>query len=210
MPVDRGAVDQQLQDIGEGSHWWDVRELRHLPAVLQEEERILAIGRARIARMRWMRRAWLVVVTDRRLLFLRSGARSSWRQLEVPVREITRVTLRIGPFRGRVRVLAAAEKYRLLLQRHDASKVASALALVDAPANQVASAFGPVRMLRQVVDHMMALPAVALDTARALPPAQPEMDESRRRIEALEEQVQQLQRQVDFLEELLRRRQEGD
>jgi hypothetical protein len=52
MGMDRGRIDQQLEALGEGSRWWDVRELRDLPAVLDADEEILAIARGKLARVR--------------------------------------------------------------------------------------------------------------------------------------------------------------
>ncbi|MBW3553374.1 MAG: PH domain-containing protein [Gemmatimonadetes bacterium] len=208
MALDRGIVDQQLQDLGEGSRWWDVRELRDLPAVLRADERILAISRGKVARVRWMRRPWLIVVTDQRLVSLRSGVRTSWRQFEVPAGQISRVSLRVGPFRGRVLVAAGGRKYRLLVPRADAHRLLSALSLLNTSVNRQVAGFAPARIVRQVIDHMLALPAVALEpNARPSLPA-PAVDTSHleERLDSAEEEVRRLQRQVDFLEELIRER----
>ena len=125
MPIDRGTIDQQLRALGETSRW-DERELRDLPTVLHSDETILAISRGKIARLRWLRRSWLIVVTNERLLCLRSSGRS-WRQLEVSASQIARVALRIGVFRGRVIVLTTGSTYRLLVPRWDAYKLLTAL-----------------------------------------------------------------------------------
>lgn len=37
MPVDRGAIDAQLREIGEGEGWWEQREFRALPSILQHD-----------------------------------------------------------------------------------------------------------------------------------------------------------------------------
>ncbi|HUG39248.1 MAG TPA: PH domain-containing protein [Longimicrobiales bacterium] len=207
MPLDRGLIDQQLQELGEGSRWWDVRELRDLPAVLHADERILAIARGKIARVRWLRRRWLILVTNRRLLCIRSGT-TGWRQLEVPAGQITRVTLRIGPLRGRVLVVAGGRKYRLLAPRVDAHKLLSALSLLNTSANRAVTGFGPTRMVRQVIDHMLALPAVALapEPRAILPAPAPDTTRLEDRLDSLEEQVQELRDQIGFLEQLLRER----
>ena len=63
MPLDRGTIEQQLQALGEGARWWDVRELRDLPAVLNADEQILGIARGGIARAGRVRRRWLIVAT---------------------------------------------------------------------------------------------------------------------------------------------------
>lgn len=209
MPIDRGQMDQQLEALGEGARWWDVRELRDLPTVLQADERIMALARGKIGRPRWLHRVWLIVVTDRRLLMLRSAARSGWRQLELSAAQVTRVTLRIGPLRGRVIVLGGGTKYRLLVQRPDGYRLLNALTNVAAPAKDALTGFGATRIARRMIDHVLSLPAVALgpDAAPALPPA-PGVDlrAIEQRFQALEEEIERLREQVDFLEQLLRQR----
>lgn len=207
MPLDRGTIDQQLQEIGEGARWWDVRELRDLPTILNADERILAISRGRVGRGRWLRRAWLILVTDRRVLCVRSGRRSGWRQLEAPASQITRATLRAGPAGGRVLIIAGGRKHRLVVPRSDANVLFSALSVLEAPANR-ALGFAPGRAVRKVVDHLMALPAVALDTEQRVPPLTGTVDLSpiMARLDSLEEQMDTLQQQVDFLEQLIDQR----
>ena len=212
MPLDRGLIDQQLQMLGEGSRWWDERELRDLPAVLNANEHILAVSRGKVARLRWLRRTWLMVVTDRRLICMRSGSRSGWRQFEVDGALISRVAHRIGPVRGRILVTANGQKYRLSVPKEDAYKLHGALSGLGATGRETVTGFGPTRMVRRVVDHMLSLPAVALEPAKPAPkvlPSRPpgERDEAAlRRLDLLEEQVQELHKQVDFLEQLLRQR----
>jgi Bacterial PH domain len=209
MPIDRGIIDHQLQELGEGSRWWEQREMRDLPAVLHADERMLAISRGKVARLRWFRRSWLIVATDRRLLCLRSANRSSWRQIEVGASQIVRVALRIGPFRGRVVVGTAGHTYRLLVPRKDGRKLVNALSSVSAPARVLQSKVTPTLMVRRVIDHVLALPAAALNPTEpmeAAPVPEPVdtsmMDE---RVQLLEQEVEELRKQVDFLEQLLRR-----
>jgi hypothetical protein len=207
MPIDRSAIDQQLEALGDGGRWWDQRELRDLPAVMHADERILAIARGKLARMRWLRRSWLIVVTDRRLLCLRSG-NSGWRQLELAAPQITRVALRIGPFRGRVIVATPGHTYRLLAPRTDAYRLASALTSVATGARAAISGFAPTRVVRRVFDHVLALPAIALDPgARTPPPPAPDTSGLEQRLQVVEKELYDLREQVDFLEKLLRDRQ---
>jgi hypothetical protein len=215
MPIDRGSVDEQLQALGE-SWRWDQRELRDLPAVLQAEERILAISRGKIARLRWLRRSWLIVVTDARLLCVRSADGAGWRQLEVGARQIMKVGLRVGLFRGRVLVVAGAKKYRLLVPRDDAYRLSAALSSMCVPDRSKITGFGPTRMARRVVDHVLALPAAAFGP-ESLGPVAPvaaadsatdrRVQQLEEQVQQLEEHVQQLQQQIDFMEDLLRQRQ---
>jgi hypothetical protein len=205
MPIDRGAIDMQLQALGESQRWWDQRELRDLPAILQADERILAISRGKIARLRWLRRLWLIVATDKRLLCVRSARKSSWRQLEVNGNLIARVTLRIGPFRGSVVVTAGGHTYRVLTPRTDAYKLATALSTLGPAKKEAVPGFRATLVVRRVIDHVLALPAFALNP---YPQASPTPNASGNaalddHVRTLEGQLQELQQQVDFLEQLL-------
>jgi hypothetical protein len=207
MPTDRGSIEEQLHALGESSRW-DQRELRDLPAVLHADERLLAISRGKVARPRLLRRPWLIVVTDMRLLCVRSANGAGWRQFEVDARHIGRVALRVGPFRGRVLVVAGGRKYRLLVPRDDAYRLSAALSSLSVPAREKVSGFAPARMARRMVDHVLALPAAAFspDVPAPAPVGPADDGVAEQRLQLLEEQVQQLQQQVDFLEDLLRQR----
>jgi hypothetical protein len=214
MSIDRGILDQQLKALGESPRWWEQREFRDLPTVLHADERVLAISRGRVARIRWLRRTWLIVVTDRRLVCLRSARRTSWRQLEVGADQIERVALRIGPLHGRVVVATRGRTHRMLVPRPDGYKLSSALSALSAPAREAPSALRPTLMVRRVIDHVLALPAAAFgpDTAPAAPaalPPPPGALEAQERIHALEDEVDELRQQVVFLEQLLHRQQAG-
>jgi hypothetical protein len=207
MPIDRGLIDQQLQALGESSQWWDCRELRDLPAVMDADERILAISHGKLGRARWLRRSWLMVVTGRRLLFIRSSGRTSWRQLEIGANQIVRVALRVGLIRGRVIVTVAGRSYRLLVPRMDAYKLVSALSSLGTPGPEAFLGYTPARMVRRVVDHVLALPAAALNPEPARPAPPPIDHAADQRLQSLEEEVQELRQQVEFLEQLIRQRQ---
>lgn len=219
MPVDRGYLHEQLRALGEDSSWWEHRELRDLPAVLDDDEQLLAISRGKIARVRWLRRPWLVVVTDRRLLCVRSARRSGWRQLEVAADRITRTALRVGPFRGRVLIRAGGESYRLLLPRAQAYSVEAALASLRTTGGAPALRLAPGRLVHRLIDHVLALPAVAFspDAPTALPApsaaaataAADAADALDDRLQRLENQVLELRQQVEFLEDLLHDRGSG-
>ena len=214
MPLDRGIVDQQLRALGEGTGWWDRRELRDLPAIMRADEEILAIAYGKVGRLRFLRRSWLVVLTDARLLCMRSSRRS-WRQIEVGIDQITRLGLRVGPFRGRLIVRAGNESIRLLLQRPAAYKLLQTLRDIVTPAEELKRGFRPTRVVQRVVDHVLELPAVVFSpdanagqqpVAPPKPQLAPPTDDY---VYKLETEIDQLKQQVDFLEQLLRERQES-
>ncbi len=207
MPVDRGTIEQQLQALGESPRWWDRRELRDLPGALNVGETIRVIAVGKLFRLRLLRRSWLIIVTDQRLLCIRSGSRMSRRQIELHAGEIMRVWSTMGPFRSRVTVLAGGEKYRLLVRRADAFKLLGAISHLVQAGLEPPQGTGPTAIAGRVVRHILALPTVALQPDEAgKPEAAPAPTVDSERLEALEDQVQRLQQQVDFLENLLRRR----
>jgi hypothetical protein len=108
-----------------------------------------------------------------------------------------------------VLVVTNAHTYRLLVPKADAYRISTALSGL-ARAGQEAFSFGPARMVRRVIDHVLALPAAALNPEQAVS-AGPNGTEAAaavdKRVESLEEQVQELHDQVRFLEGLLRQRQ---
>lgn len=205
MAIDRGIIDQQLQALGEDSSWWEQRELRDLPIVLHDGEQILALARGRLARRDVMRRRWLIVVTDQRLLSLRSSGGVGWRQVEVKAGNIGRTVLRIGPVRARISIFTTGRTHRLWVPRPDGYKLMRALSTVGSPARDVRTGFRPTLMVRRVIDHVLELPAAALrpeETQPALPPPS-DVDD---RMQALEHEVDELRQQVRFLEQLLQER----
>ncbi len=212
MAIDRGVIDLQLRALGEGSRWWEQREMRDLPAVLHADEHILAIARGKVARLRWLRRSWLIVVTEKRLLCLRSAGRTSWTQFEVNAGQIARTGLRVGPFRGLVLVVAGGRRYRLLVSRGEAHKLLAALSSLPSDARETRSGFGPTLMVRRVIDHVLALPAAALSP---LPPGSHQPVPvvtaiTEERMQSLEDEVERLRQQVDFLEQLMRQQHLAD
>jgi hypothetical protein len=228
MSIDRGTIDRQLDALGGSAHWWNERELRDLPAVLEAGEEILAISRGKLGRIRWFRRSWLIVATDARLLCLRSNSRTGWRQFELRSEQIRRVGLRIGPFRGRVVIHTDGVTWRLLLPRTAAYHFTRVLEALATPVVQSTSGIGPRRVVERVISHILAFPAAALEpeTLRRPAPLQslqspqqlsqsaqqtPQLlmpaSDVAERVEALEEETQELRRQVAFLEQLLTERQ---
>src|SRR5687768_13236152 len=130
MPVDRGAIEAQLREIGESERWWEHREFRELPNVLHAEEHIQALTSGRLLgawgpRIRPGAR-WLIVVTSHRLLCLKQE-RFARRQIDVAPRQITRVyqRSRIGAFE--ITIDTPLRAYRMRIPKADALRVSGAL-----------------------------------------------------------------------------------
>ena len=83
------------------------------------------------------------------------------------------------------------------------------LSSIASPGQLAAAEFAPGRVVRRVMDHVLALPAAALHPGAPAPaPAPPDTSAFDQRFQMLEDEVQELRRQVEFLEELLRERHE--
>lgn len=216
MPVDRGAIDAQLREIGEGEHWWEQREFRALPHILRPEERIrgLAVGKLLASRGPRVRPAarWLIVASDDRVVCLRQE-RYARRQVEIPRDQITR--LLHGPrLRGyQVLIESAGRRYRIRIPKRDALRFTTALApLVPAsPQRQLApevQAFSWIPGMTTVA----ALPGFAGIVSRVSqlspppPPSPGRIEQLEASVDRLQADVERLQQQVEFLEDLLDQR----
>ena len=208
MPLDRAIIEQQLAALGEPAQWWERREMRDLPSAMNPDERIQAIAVGRLKRV-GLRREWLIVVTNERLICLQRGNMGR-RQLDLHASEITDVTERVRVFRTRLIVRAYGEVYRLRVKRADAHKLNAALAqLVQTRERPLPVRRTPAVMAQRVIQHMLELPGVALDNTprpKALPAPAFDPAPLERRLQLLEDEVQRLQQQVDFLEDLLQQR----
>lgn len=204
MPVDRGVIDAQLREIGEGERWWEQREFRDLPYILHPEERIRGIVVARILGRRRPRLPfgdqWLVVATDQRLVCLRQE-RYGRKQMDFHPGQIDGVHHGARLRHYQITLETPTRRYRLRLQREDAFRFLRALeALVPQPPVGGAGA-----------GLLGALPGVTrlLGAAAAEPPAtRAELSTLQETVERLEGDVERLQQQVEFLERLLQQRAE--
>lgn len=219
MTVDRGQIDAQLKSIGEGDRWWEQREFRALPAVLEEGERItgLAMGKLRGTRMPRMRPSgrWLFVTTDRRVICLQEQ-RYARRQIDLPGEQILRVSQSSGLRRYRVTLHLRDRRVQLRIAKSEAYRFGDAVAAFDPPEhatplppeleplalipgmNRIAR-LPMVRSLAERVSQLSPADTIPADRVRKL----------ERAVESLTEEVDQLREQVAFLEDLLKERDSG-
>jgi len=216
MPIDRGSIDAQLRDIGEGDRWWEQREFRDLPYVLQPDERILALANGRVLLRRRPRLRsgppWLVVITSQRLICLRQE-RFARRQVEYAWDQVTGLDHRSRLRSYEIRVTTPTGRVRVRIAPGDAFRFLGALAPL---APQGAGPRRPVDL-----EPLAWIPGIA--TVAELPVLRgivsrvailsPPDYASRAQVERLEATVAQLQQEVGylqqnvaFLEELLEQR----
>ncbi|HEX7120300.1 MAG TPA: hypothetical protein VF212_16020 [Longimicrobiales bacterium] len=226
MPIDRSAIDRQLRDIGENERWWEHREFRDLPHVLTPDERILGLVRGRLLGPRRLKvipsrpplvptRSWLFVATSQRLICLRRE-RFGRKQSDLRPGQVTRV--RHG---NRIRTClitldTAQGRYRIRIPKRDALRFLGALApLVPHPVAPPPGAGLPTPA-SPALAAVAAIPGLAglvsKVTMLTTPPEYASRDDIARletTVERLETELARLQQQVDFLEDLLRKRAEA-
>lgn len=75
------------------------RELNHLPAVLFDEEQVLAFSSGMMDG-----NTWLIALTDRRVIFLDKGLLFGMRQTTVPINKISSVSGETGMIFGKITI----------------------------------------------------------------------------------------------------------
>ncbi len=220
MSIDRGAIDEQLKEIGEGERWWEQREFRDLPHILHADERLRGLVSGKFLGPRRPKVAptgrWLIVATSQRLICLKQE-RFGRKQVEVPVEQIigmwhtsrlrtTRITLLTPQRRFRIRI-PKTEAFRFLgalgslMPKHE--RGTGGMTMVPATAS-----FPGMNMLT-------AIPGFSglMSTLTTLSPPDSVTNRDFARLEAaverLEKDVQRLQEQVEFLEDLAQERAGG-
>lgn len=218
MPVDRGVLDAQLREIGEGERWWEQREFRELPYILSADEQVRGItlgklGGSRRPRLRPGAR-WLFVATDQRLLCIKHE-RFARKQVDITWGQITRVYQSSGVRSYRINIETPGRVYRLRIPKGDAFRFAGALSrMVPGPSvPRLGPELEPLSWIPGI-GTVAALPGFGGIVSRMSMLSPPDyaprdqVDRLEAVVERLQEEVERLQQQVAFLENLLQRRAE--
>lgn len=75
------------------------KELRHLPEVLMDDEQVLRFSSGLMDG-----NTWLIVLTDRRILFLDKGMLFGFKQTAIPIEKISAVSGRTGMLMGAIEI----------------------------------------------------------------------------------------------------------
>lgn len=216
MPVDRGAIDAQLREIGEGERWWEKREFRDLPHILQAGEQIrgLVSGKLLGRRRPWVRlnAEWMFVATDQRLICLRQE-RFARKQVDISPGQILRVQHSSGLRGYQIVIWTPSRRYRIRIPKEDAFRFSGALAplMPNAAPNRLSPELESLSWLPGIstVASMPLFGGIVTKVAMLSPPDAPGPDrlvQLEMTVERLQSDVERLHQQVEFLEELLEKR----
>lgn len=215
MPVDRGAIDAQLREIGEGERWWEHREFRDLPHILHADEKLKGIVHGKLlgSRLRPNGR-WLIVATNRRLICLKQE-RFARKQVEILAEQIRRVQ-ESGRIRAhQLTITTQHRRYRIRIAKADAFRFSGALSplVPDTAVDPLPAHLEPWAWIPGMTT-VASLPGVSGVVSRVTMLAPPEYATRAHvaKLEATVEQLQgdlaRLQQQVAFLEDLLQKQAE--
>jgi len=208
MPLDRGTLDAQLKDIGEGDRWWELREFRELPHILHSDERIRGIAVGRLLGP-WRPRIkpagrWLLVATDQRIVCLKQE-RISRRQVDIVPAERMFVRSSSGMRGFEVAVIGPQQRHRMRVARVDAARFITAVeALFPRPAARVEDSIPGAGMI-EGARRLLAAPS-------GPPPplaTYEELQQLAMPVERMAAELEALRDRVTFLEELLQKRADG-
>jgi hypothetical protein len=187
MAVEPRIVEDQLVAIGEGDRWWREREVRELPSILNPDERIHAVVAGKLPKRLRPSRPWVIVVTSDRLICLKLGERFVRKQLDLPMARVTSIAHRVGLLSAKIIVVSGDRSQPIRVSKSDALKLLGALSA----------------LIQRIEPRN-----VAGRTSEQLAPFATQVEQARlqARIDLLEDEVERMRQQLDFLEELLKRR----
>ncbi len=123
MAVDKKIIDEQLANLGDFDRWFTKKEIKYLPEVIDEGEEIKAVTSGLHEG-----NTWLIVVTNRRVIFLDKGFFYGLKQMEMPIEQITSVSHKLGIIFGSIEIQTAGGKKLIEdIDKKDVAKVASTI-----------------------------------------------------------------------------------
>lgn len=106
MPTLQQVRDQIARLPSEGRYlFWTSKEVRSLPQILEDNERILAITSGFVDK-----NTWLLVCTDRRVIFLDRGWLYGIKQIQMPLNRINSIDHEIGIAFGTISIWDGATR----------------------------------------------------------------------------------------------------
>lgn len=99
MPTTRKSIVKQMRALGIDSIFGAKREIKYLPEILSQDERIVSMVSGRMDRS-----IWLVVCTTKRVIFLDKGIFFGLKQSEIPLQKINSIEQSTGVMYGTITV----------------------------------------------------------------------------------------------------------
>lgn len=117
--VTKEAVEAQITALGDFHQFFTRKEIDYLPEVLNAGETIQALTSGH-----YDGNTWLIVVTDKRLLFLDKGMVYGGRQVEIPLSQISASSSNTGLMFGEIGIATAGGSKTIgMIPKEDVAKV---------------------------------------------------------------------------------------
>lgn len=104
MAVDKSVIDAQLAEIGSYDSFGTKKEIKYLPEIMMDGEKIYALTSGMMDG-----NTWLLVITNERIIMLDKGMLYGLKQLVLPLSHIKSVSHKIGILLGEIRIDTGAE-----------------------------------------------------------------------------------------------------
>ena len=128
MSVDKQYVKDQLDSLDSKRRLGVGKELNHLHEVINDGEKILGHTRGFLDG-----NTWLIVVTDRRLLFLDKGMISGMKSTEIPLDSVGSVNYETKMLGGNITVTASGtDKHIGKMKKNDVKDIANLISEASA------------------------------------------------------------------------------
>ncbi len=149
-------IKEQIKDYKHGYIFWTEKEIRKLPKILDADERVIAVTSGYMGKA-----TWLLVLTQRRLIFMNCGMFFGLRLIQVPLDRVQALDSAFVIVFGSISVWDGASSYRIgmILKSSILPFVQAAEAAIQAYKKPIQHPFAPER-------HAPAAPDVATQIAK--------------------------------------------
>lgn len=139
MSVDKEYIDEQIAKLGDFDQYFTKKEIKYLPELINDGENILAMTSGFLDG-----NTWLIVVTDRRLLFLDKGMIYGLKQVEMPLDKISGISHKIGMLMGQISVMTSGGTQKIEnILKTDVPKIARIISDLTSRENKTSTKVAP-------------------------------------------------------------------
>ncbi|WDL99309.1 PH domain-containing protein [Alicyclobacillus sp. ALC3] len=121
MGVSKEEIERQLAELGKFDRWFTKKEIKYLPEVIEPGEKIHAVTSGMHDNS-----TWLIVATQRRILFLDKGMMGGLKQLSISLDKISGVRHQAGWIQGKIEIDASGVAKKIEnISKEDVVRVAN-------------------------------------------------------------------------------------
>lgn len=101
-------IEKMLSESGASDFWGTKKEVKELPNIIHDDETITYATSGL-----WDGKTWLIVSTDKRVIFLDKGMIFGLKQIEIPLNKINSIGQKRGLILGEIEIWDGASKMKI-------------------------------------------------------------------------------------------------